>query len=73
MRRNWWLSFTESIRGSLDNDWTWSSGIGCFLWGFTLLTSYGSWAGINGVGMGFHHLPLEVEFPRAPNPLRGCP
>jgi len=30
--------------------------------------SYGSRAGINGVGTGFYHLPLEVEFPRAPNP-----
>jgi hypothetical protein len=28
------MSFTESIRGSLDDDWTWWSGIGCFLWGF---------------------------------------
>ena len=37
-----------------------------------MLTSYRSRAGINGVGTGFYHLPLEVEFTRAPNPPRGC-
>jgi len=27
--------------------------------------------GTNGVGMGFYHLPMEVEFPRAPDPPKG--
>ena len=43
-----------------------------FYGGFTLLTSYGSRASIHGVGTGFYHLPLEVEFHSAPNPPRGC-
>jgi len=34
MRRNWLTMFTERIRGSLDDDWTWRSAIGRFLWGF---------------------------------------
>jgi len=29
------------------------------------------WPSINGVGMGFYHLPMEVEFPRAPDPPKG--
>jgi hypothetical protein len=33
----------------------------------------GSRPGINGVGMGFYHLPQEVEFPRAPDPPKGHP
>jgi hypothetical protein len=33
----------------------------------------GSRAGINGVGMGFYHLPQQVEFPRAPDPPKGQP
>jgi len=33
----------------------------------------GSRPGTNGVGMSFYHLPLEVEFPRAPNPPKGHP
>jgi hypothetical protein len=33
----------------------------------------GSRPGTNGVGMGFYHLPLEVEFPRAPDPPKGHP
>jgi len=31
-------------------------------------SSFGSRPGTNGVGTGFYHLPLEVEFPRAPDP-----
>jgi hypothetical protein len=27
--------------------------------------------GTNGVGTGFYHLPMEVEFPRAPDPPKG--
>jgi len=27
----------------------------------------------NGVGTGFYHLPLEVEFSRAPDQPKGCP
>jgi len=27
--------------------------------------------GINGIGMGFHHLTLGLEFPHAPSPLKG--
>jgi hypothetical protein len=42
-------------------EWDWMFSMGFYF-------SYGSRAGINGVGTGFCHLPLEVEFPRAPNP-----
>jgi len=31
-------------------------------------SSFGSRPGTNGVSMGFYHLPLEVEFTRAPDP-----
>ena len=40
---------------------------------FSFLLFFGSRPGTNGVGMGFYHLPLEVEFPRAPDPLKGRP
>ena len=53
MRRNWSTNFIENIRGSLDDDWTWRSGIGHFSTGVLLLLSYGFRAGINGVGTGF--------------------
>jgi len=33
----------------------------------------GSRPGINGVGTGFFHLLLEVEFPRAPDQPKGRP
>jgi len=53
-------------RGWLDlEEWDWTFSMGFYF-------SYGSRAGINGVGTGFYHLPLEVEFPRAPNPPWGC-
>jgi len=32
-------------------------------------SSFGSRPGTNGLGTGFYHLPLEVEFPCAPEPL----
>jgi len=67
MRRNRLTSSTESRRGSLDDDWTEVVGLDVY-GGFTFLTSDGSWASINGVCTGFHHIPLEVEFPRAQNP-----
>ena len=46
-----------------------------FLLLFTSLLSLliGSRPSTNGVGMGFYHLPLEVEFPRAPDPPKGHP
>jgi hypothetical protein len=47
-----------------------------FLLLFLFLISFlliGSRPGINGVGMGCFHLPLEVEFPRAPNPPERSP
>ena len=65
MRRSWLMSFTESIRGSLDDDWTFSTGV------LLCLLSYGSRAGINAVGTGFYHLPLGDEFPGALNPPWG--
>jgi hypothetical protein len=34
---------------------------------------FGSRPGTNGVGTGFYHLPMEVEFPRAPDPPKGHP
>jgi len=35
------------------------------------LLFFGSRPGTNGVGMGFYHQPMEVEFPRAPDPPKG--
>ena len=46
---------------------------GCFLFLSSLLLFFGSRPGTNSVGMGFYHLPWEVEFPRAPDPPKGCP
>jgi len=47
----------------------------CFLLFSSLLFSlhpfFGSRPGTNGVGTGFYHLPMEVEFPRAPDPPKG--
>ena len=43
---------------------------GCFLVS-SLLLFFGSRPGTNGVGMGFYHQPMEVEFPRAPDPPKG--
>jgi hypothetical protein len=62
MRRNWSTIFTESIRGSLDDDWTWRSGIGRFSTGVLLLFSYGFRASKNGVGTGFYHLRRQVKW-----------
>jgi len=67
MRKNRLTSSTESIRGSLDDDWTGGVGLDVYV-GFTFLTADGSWASINGVGTGFYHIPLEVVFPHAQNP-----
>jgi len=59
-RKPWrWSDFEECNR---------TSSIGFYYF----LLSYGSQASINGVGMGFYHLPLEVEFPCALNQLWGC-
>ena len=46
---------------------------GCFLVSLfsSSLLLYGSRPGTNGVGMGFYHLPLEVEFPRALDQPKG--
>ena len=48
---------------------------GCFLLSLLFSSSLliGFRPSTNGVGMGFYHLPLEVEFPRAPNPPKGRP
>ena len=43
-----------------------------FLFLISLLLFFGSRPGTNGVGMGFYHLPLEVELPHAPDPPKGC-
>jgi len=44
----------------------------CFLLFSSFLhVFFGSRPGTNGVGIGFYHLPLEVEFPRAPDPPKG--
>jgi hypothetical protein len=32
MRRSWLISFTESIRGSLDDDWTGGMGLDVLRW-----------------------------------------
>jgi len=44
----------------------------CTLFLHFLLFSF-DWilARYNGVGTGFYHLPMEVEFPRGPNPPKG--
>jgi hypothetical protein len=34
---------------------------------------FGSRPGTNGIGTGFYHLPMEVEFPCAPDPPKGHP
>jgi len=47
---------------------------GCFLVSlFSSSLLFGSRPGTNGVGTGFYHLPMEVEFPRAPDPPKGRP
>jgi hypothetical protein len=46
---------------------------GSFLFLSTRLLFFGSQPGTNGVGMGFYHLPLKVEFPRAPDAPKSCP
>jgi hypothetical protein len=64
MRRNWLMSFTEGIRGSLEDDWTF---YGCF----TLLTSLWISAQYKWRRHGFLPPPetirVEVQFPCAPN------
>jgi len=45
---------------------------GCFLFHSSLLRFFWSQPGTNGVGMGFYHLLMDVEFPHAPEPLNGC-
>jgi len=42
-----------------------------FLFLSSALLFFGSRPSTNSVGTGFYHLPLEVEFPRAPDPLTG--
>ena len=56
--------------------WRWRYGGREHFWRFSCFFSssllfFGSRPGTNGVGMGFYLLPLEVEFPRAPDPLKG--
>jgi len=46
----------------------------CFFVFFSFLLIYffsGSLPGTNSVSTGFYHLQMEVEFPRAPDPLKG--
>jgi len=42
-----------------------------FLFLSSLLLFFGSRPGTNGVGTGFCHLLMDVEFPRAPDPVKG--
>jgi len=72
MRCSWLTSLTDSIRGSLDNDWTWGVGLDVVYVGLLFSLSYGSRAGINGDGTSLSQLPLEGEFPRAPIPPWVC-
>jgi hypothetical protein len=44
---------------------------GCFLVFSSLLLFFGSWPGTNGVGTGFYHQSMDVEFPRAPDLPKG--
>jgi len=43
----------------------------CFLLFSSLHLFFGFRPSTNGVGTGFYHLPMEVEFPRAPDPPKG--
>jgi hypothetical protein len=38
---------------------------------FSIHPFFGSRPGTNGLGTGFYHVPMEVEFPRAPDPPKG--
>jgi hypothetical protein len=51
--------------------WRTGSLLDVFLFLSSLLLFFGSRPGTNGVGTGFYHLLLEVEFPRAPDPPKG--
>jgi len=42
----------------------------CWLLCSSLLIGF--WPSTNGIGMGFYYLPLEVEFPHALDPPKGC-
>jgi hypothetical protein len=42
-----------------------------FLFLSSLLLFFGSRPSINGVGMGFYHQSMDVEFPHAPDPPKG--
>ena len=42
-----------------------------FLYLSSVFLFLGSRPGTNGVGTGIYHLPMEVEFPRAPDLPRG--
>jgi len=78
-------NFNKDLRRdtSYGNDGYWSMGsevgisrTGSLLDVFLFLTSsllllFGSRPGTNGVGMGFHHVLMEVEFPRVPDPPKG--
>jgi hypothetical protein len=44
---------------------------GCFLVFSSLLLFFGSRPGPSGVGTGFYHQSMDVEFPRAPDPPKG--
>ena len=68
MPRSWSTTFTEIILTSHGGKWWRIGGLGISLLFLIPFSSFGSRPGTNGVGTGFYHLPLEVEFPRAPDP-----
>jgi hypothetical protein len=57
IHRNWRISFTKNTGGSLDDDWTFFMGVVLFL------SSYGSWAGIDAIGMGLTTYHWRLSFP----------
>jgi hypothetical protein len=64
-------------RGRMGSAWKWRYGgrdhFDVFLLLSSLLLIFGSRPGRTGVGTGFYHLRLEVEFPFALNPPKGRP
>ena len=51
--------------------WRTGSLLDVFSFVSSLLLFFGSQPGTNGIGTGFYHQPMEVEFPRAPDPPKG--
>jgi len=51
--------------------WRTGSLLDVFLFLYSLVLIFGSRPGTNGVGTGFYHQSMDVEFPRVPDPPKG--